>query len=321
MKLLITGGVGYIGSVMSAYFLEAGHEVLVVDNLKRGYKEAVPQGCKFIEADINNLAGRVRESDKIDAVIHLAAYASVAESVEQPQLYWQNNVEGTLKLLEVIRSLGIPKLVFASSCAAYGTPDEEVITENTRTAPVNSYGMTKLAIDLALASYAGAYKLSATSLRFFNVAGAYENFGERHDPESHIIPRALAVAAGDEPHFSLFGDDYDTADGSCIRDYIHVLDLADAAMLALQHMKPGKHTIYNLCNGGGFSNKQVIAAVEKETGKKLAVRIKPRRPGDPARLVGSSRKIKDELGWAPKRPELAGIIESAWQFYRQSSNG
>lgn len=315
MKLLVTGGAGYIGSVMSAYFLENGHEVTVIDNLSRGYKEAVPEGARFIEGNINDLSDSISKSDGIEAVIHLAAYAYVGESVEKPDIYWQNNVINTVALLEAMRKLDIKKIVFASSCATYGVPETDIITEDIKTAPVNAYGMTKLAVDMALESYAHAYGLSATSLRFFNVAGAYKDFGERHDPESHIIPRALAAAAGKEPGFALFGDDYDTPDGSCIRDYIHVLDLADAAMLALKHMEPGQHKIYNLSNGGGFSNKQVVAAVEAETGTDLKVEIKPRRPGDPDRLVGSSKKIKDELGWTPKRPELAGMIKSAWQFY------
>jgi UDP-glucose 4-epimerase len=317
MKLLITGGAGYIGSIMSAYFLEAGHEVVIIDNLSRGYKKAVPKDARFIEGDIADLAGLVSKEDEIDAVIHLAAYAYVGESVEQPDIYWQNNVIKMVALLEAMRKLDITKLVFASSCATYGIPDKLPITEDMPTKPINPYGMTKLTMDMALSSYAATYGLSATSLRFFNVAGAYKDFGERHDPESHIIPRALAVAAGDESGFFLFGDDYDTPDGSCIRDYIHVLDLADAAMLALEDMKSGQHTVYNLGNGGGFSNKEVIAAVEKVTGQDIEVQIKTRRPGDPARLVGSSKKIKDELGWAPKRSELAGMIESAWQFYRQ----
>jgi UDP-glucose 4-epimerase len=317
MKLLVTGGAGYIGSVMTAYFLEAGHEVIIIDNLSRGYKEAVPDGARFIEGDINNLSGLVSKTDGIEAVIHLAAYAYVGESMEHPDIYWQNNVVNTVALLEAMRKLDITKLVFASSCATYGIPDSLPITEDMPADPINPYGMTKLAMDMALTSYAQTYGFSATSLRFFNVAGTYKDFGERHDPETHIIPLALAVAAGQKPHFSLFGDDYETPDGSCIRDYIHVFDLAAAAQLALTNLKQGKHTIYNLGNGDGFSNKEIIAAVEKVTGKDIKMQVKPRRPGDPAKLISTSQKIKKELGWTPRYPELNIIIESAWKFYQK----
>lgn len=316
MRLLVTGGAGYIGSIMAAYFLEAGHEVVVIDNLSRGYKEAVPAGSRFIEADINELANVLSKDDAIEAVVHLAALAAVGESMAHPDMYWQNNVVGTLALLEAMRELDIPKLVFASSCAAYGIPDSAPITEDMPTKPVNAYGMTKLAIDMALTSYVQAYGLDVTSLRFFNVAGAYKNFGERHNPESHIIPLALSVAADHKPYFSMFGDDYETPDGSCVRDYIHVLDLADAVLLALERMKQGEHAIYNLGNGDGFSNKQVITAVEAVTGKILDVRTEPRRPSDPPKLISSNQKIKNELSWTPQRPELHDMIESAWKFYR-----
>jgi UDP-glucose 4-epimerase len=318
MKLLVTGGAGYIGSVMTAYFLEAGHEVVIIDNLSRGYREAVPEGAHFIEGDISDLVDHVSKADGVDAVIHLAAYAYVGESVEHPDIYWQNNVANTVALLEAMRELDITKLVFASSCATYGIPDNLPITEEMPARPINPYGMTKLAMDMALSSYAQAYGFSATSLRFFNVAGTYKDFGERHNPETHIIPLALSVAAGRTPYFSLFGDDYETPDGSCIRDYIHVADLAEAAGLALDNLKQGEHTIYNLGNEGGFSNKEIIAAVEKVTGKNIEVRVKPRRPGDPPKLVSTSQKIKKELGWKPRYPQLQAIIESTWEFYRQN---
>jgi UDP-glucose 4-epimerase len=305
---------------MAAYFLETGHEVVVVDNLAQGHQDSVPSASRFIKADIKDLAKVLSKTDAIDAIVHLAAHASVNESMTRPDIYWQNNVEGTLALLETMRQLDIPKLVFASSCATYGIPDHVPIAEDMPAKPVNPYGMTKLAIDMALTSYAQAYSLSATSLRFFNVAGAYKDLGERHHPETHIIPLALAAAAGHKPYFSLFGDDYETPDGSCIRDYIHVLDLADAALLALERMEPGRHAIYNLGNGDGFSNKQIIEAVEAVTGKKLKARIEARRPGDPPKLISSNRKIKDELGWTPQRPQLHNMIEGAWKFYQISTD-
>jgi UDP-glucose 4-epimerase len=316
MKLVVTGGAGYIGSVMAAYFLEAGHQVIVIDNLSRGFRDAVPKGARFIQADISDIAKVVYKKDKIEAVVHLAAFAYVGESVEKPDLYWQNNVVGTLKLLAGMRRLNIKKLVFASTCATYGVPLKMPITEDMPARPINPYGMTKLAMDMAITSEAEAYGLGATSLRFFNVAGAYKGFGERHNPETHIIPQVLAAAAGEEKYFSIFGDDYDTPDGSCVRDYIHVVDLAEAAVLALQNQKPCRHNIYNLGNSNSFSNKQVVTAAQKVTGRKIAVRIGARRPGDPPNLIGSSQKIKKELGWQPSHPKLDEMIASAWQFYQ-----
>lgn len=317
MKVIVTGGAGYIGSVMTAYLLEQGHDVIVLDNLSRGFREAVPASVRFIEADISELSNVIKPSDAIDAIVHLAAYAYVGESVARPEIYWQNNVVGTISLLDSMRRLGIDKLVFASTCATYGEPDKMPITEDFITKPVNAYGMSKLAIDMAISSESTAYGLSATSLRFFNVAGAYRNIGERHDPETHIIPLALAAAAGHREGFSLFGDDYPTDDGSCIRDYIHVADLAYAAHLALEKMPKGKHSIYNLGNAQGFSNKEVITAVEKVTQKRLQVEVNPRRPGDPPTLIASSDKINQELGWKPQRPQLEGMIKDAWNFYQQ----
>lgn len=316
MKIVVTGAAGYIGSVMATVLAEAGHEVIALDNLDRGYEEAVTEGRRFISADVAELADVITPEDKVDAVVHLAAYAYVGESVEKPELYWQKNVVNTLGMLDAMRSLGIKKLVFASTCAVYGEPDTVPMDEQESTRPVNAYGMTKLAMDMAISSEARAHGLAATSLRFFNVAGAYKTSGERHSPETHIIPIALEVAAGKRKEFSLYGDDYPTPDGSCIRDYIHVVDLALAAKLALDKLTPGTHAIYNLGSGSGFSNREVIAAVERVTGKHIPIRIEARRAGDPPRLVAVSSKIKQELGWNPTRPDLEDMIADAWEFYQ-----
>jgi UDP-glucose 4-epimerase len=317
VKVVITGGAGYIGSVMTETFIGAGHSVTIIDNLSRGFREAVHKEAKFIEADVRDFAKVISASDNIDAVVHLAAYAYVGESVRKPEIYWDNNVVGTLGLLDGMRKLGIKNLVFASTCATYGIPKSMPIKEDHTPNPVNAYGMSKLAIDMAITSESVAHGLSATSLRFFNVAGAYKNAGERHKPETHIIPLAIAVAAGDIPKFTLYGDDYDTTDGSCIRDYIHVTDLVNAALLAVEKAKKGEHNIYNLGNGTGFSNKEVIGVVEKVTGKKIKVAIEDRRPGDPAALVASSEKIISDLGWKPSKPNLEDMVADAWEFYQK----
>jgi UDP-glucose 4-epimerase len=315
MKILVTGGAGYIGSVTSALLLEAGHEVIVVDNLSQGHQDAVPAGARFIKADITELTRVLSKEDHIDAVFHFAALMAVGESMAKPALYWQNNVVGSLALLDAMRELGIDKLVFSSTAATYGEPESVPIVETARTMPTSTYGMTKLAIDMAITSYALAYGISAVSLRYFNVAGAYDAYGERHPVESHIVPCLFkAISSGNE--FSMFGDDYPTPDGTCIRDYIHVADLARAHLLAIDHMKPGKHEIYNLGNGTGFSNKQVIAAVEAVTGKKMRIKVADRRPGDPAQLIASSEKAKSELGWEPQKPGLRDIVSDAWEFYQ-----
>jgi UDP-glucose 4-epimerase len=248
-------------------------------------------------------------------VVHLAAFIAAGESMQKPEKYWQNNVVSTLKMLGALRELRIPKLVFASTAAVYGNPETTPITEDARTNPTNTYGMTKLATDMAIASECVAHELAAISLRFFNVAGAYGQAGERHRQETHIIPLALDALANKRP-FTLFGDDYPTPDGSCIRDYIHVADLARAILLALTKLKPGKHAIYNLGNGNGFSNKEVVAAVQAVTGRTLEVVIGPRRAGDPAVLVASSEKARRELGWEPEQPTLEEMISDAWDFYQ-----
>jgi UDP-glucose 4-epimerase len=315
MKILVTGGAGYIGSVVCTRLLEEGHEVIVLDNLSQGHEESIPKGVsRFINADIRDITSSVSHEDGIEAVIHLAAFIAAGESMAKPELYWQNNTVGTLALLEGMRQLGIKKLVFASTAAVYGNPETVPIVESAPKNPTNTYGMTKLAMDMAITSESIAYGLAATSLRFFNVAGAYKGRGELHPTETHIIPIALQVASGERKVFSIFGDDYDTKDGTCVRDYIHVVDLANAAILALDKIVPNEHSIYNLGNGDGFSNRQVIAAVEKVTGKKLPVEIGPRREGDPATLIASSERARKELGWTPSRPALEDMIADAWDF-------
>lgn len=298
---------------------EMGHEVVVLDDLSQGHADAVPAGVRFIRADSANITQVVKPGDAFDAVIHLAAFIAAGESMAHPEKYWHNNTTGTLRLLDGMRELGIRKMLFASTAAVYGNPDRAPITEDMPTNPTNTYGMTKLAMDMAITSEALAHGLAATSLRFFNVAGAYGNAGERHQPETHIIPLILEVLAGKRKVFQVYGDDYPTPDGTCIRDYIHVADLARAMALALEKLEPGRHDIYNLGNGDGFSNKEVIEAAERVTGKRLSLAVAPRREGDPAVLIASSQKAKEVLSWEPKQPSLENMIADAWRFMTKRS--
>jgi len=315
MKILVTGGAGYIGSVLCARLVEEGHEVIVLDNLGHGHRDAVPEGIlRFVEGDIAGIESYIKAEDGVEAVIHLAAYIAAGESMQKPEMYWQNNTVNTIGMLDSLRKLGIKKLIFASTAAVYGNPESVPIYEDAPKNPTSTYGMTKLAMDMAITSECVAHGMAATSVRFFNVAGAYKGRGERHPVETHIIPIALEVVSGKREVFSIFGDDYPTEDGTCIRDYIHVADLADAMILALGKLQPSTHTIYNLGNGNGFSNRQVVAAVEKVTGKTLPVEVGPRREGDPAILIASSEKAGKELGWSPARPSLEEMISDAWQF-------
>ncbi|WP_306204795.1 UDP-glucose 4-epimerase GalE [Actinoplanes sp. RD1] len=321
MKLLVTGGAGYVGSVTSRLLLEAGHEVTVLDNLSNGHREAVAPGATFVEADIKDAATVLTPEAGFDAVLHFAGLIQAGESMHKPELYWDHNVKRSLALLDAVRAAGVRRFVFSSTAAVYGNPSENPITEGAAKAPTNTYGATKLAFDYALTSEAFAHGLAAVSLRYFNVAGALirpdgTQVGERHDPETHIIPITLQVAAGKRDKLQLFGDDYPTADGTCVRDYIHVQDLARAHLLALDAATAGEHKIYNLGNGNGFSNRQVVEVAREVTGAEIPLEIAPPREGDPATLVASSQRARDELGWVPEKNTLADMIGDAWAFYR-----
>jgi UDP-glucose 4-epimerase len=321
VKLLVTGGAGYVGSVTSRLLLDAGHEVVVLDNLSTGFREAVAPEATFVEADIRDAAQVLTPEAGFDAVLHFAGLIAAGESMVKPELYWEHNVVRSLALLAAVRAAKVPRMVFSSTAAVYGNPTELPITESATKSPTNTYGGTKLTFDLALTSEAFAHGLAAVSLRYFNVAGAYTRadgtaIGERHDPETHLIPIALQVASGKRDKLQLFGDDYPTDDGTCVRDYIHVEDLARAHLLALTAATAGEHRIYNLGNGNGFSNKQVVEVAREVTGHELPVEIAPRRDGDPAALVASSALARDELGWIPAKNTLQDMIGDAWAFYR-----
>ncbi len=316
MKLLVTGGAGYVGSVCAKVLLEQGHEVVVVDDLSTGNADAVPDGARFVQADMVDVAPQLLSDESFDGVLHFAAKSLVGESVVAPELYWHGNVVKTLQLLEAMRAAGTPRLVFSSTAATYGEPESVPITEDAPTRPTNAYGATKLAIDHAITSYAAAHGLAATSLRYFNVAGAYAGLGERHATETHLIPLVLQVARGKRDEILVFGDDWPTPDGTCIRDYIHVRDLADAHVLALQTAQPSSHRIYNLGNGTGFSVREVIACCERVVGTPIAARDVERRAGDPAVLIASSEKAVTELGWQPRHTSLDEIVSDAWEFTR-----
>ncbi|MCP2256807.1 UDP-galactose 4-epimerase (EC 5.1.3.2) [Streptoalloteichus tenebrarius] len=315
MKLLVTGGAGYVGSVCAARLLEAGHEVVVLDDLSTGHADAVPEGCRFVQGDVGDVAGPLL-AEGFDGVLHFAAKSLVGESMQDPAKYWQGNVVTSLRLLDAMHENGVSRLVFSSTAATYGEPEESPIRETAPTRPTNTYGATKLAIDQAITSYAAAHGLAATSLRYFNVAGAYDRFGERHTVETHLIPIVLQVALGQREQVQIYGDDWPTEDGTCVRDYIHVLDLAEAHLLALETSVPGRHRVYNLGNGTGFSVRQVIDTCRAVTGHPVPAVVAPRRAGDPAVLVASSELARQELGWKPQRQDLADIVRDAWEFTR-----
>ena len=314
MKLLVTGGAGYVGSVCAQVLLEAGHEVVVVDNFTTGNREAVPSGARLVEGDVRDIADSVLAEGGFDGVIHFAARSLVGESMEKPEEYWQHNVVTSLALLDAMRTHGVTNLVFSSTAATYGEPEVVPITEDMPTSPTNPYGASKLAIDYIITSYAQAHGLGATSLRYFNVAGAYGQIGENREIETHLIPLVLQVALGHRDRIFMFGDDWPTPDGTCIRDYIHVADLADAHLLALESNTPGTHRILNLGSGEGFSVREVIDVCREVTGHPIPDIIAPRRAGDPAVLVASSAKAIAELGWNPSRTDLRTVVEDAWAF-------
>lgn len=317
MRLLVTGGAGYVGSACATLLAERGHDLVVLDNLSTGNRDAVPAGVEFVEGDVGADAHTVLAADTFDGVLHFAAMSLVGESVEAPEKYWQGNVVASLALLDAMRATGTPRLVFSSTAATYGEPEAIPITERAPTAPTNPYGATKLAIDHAITSYAHAHNLAAISLRYFNVAGAYGHAGENRVVETHLIPLVLQTALGHREKISVFGDDWPTRDGSAVRDYIHVLDLAEAHALALQKATPGTHGIYNLGSGAGFTVREVIESCKRVTGRDITVEDAPRRAGDPAVLIASSQRAIDELGWRPAHTELDEIVTDAWRFIQE----
>lgn len=323
MKLLVTGGAGFVGATVSRMLLDAGHQVVIVDDLSRNDARQIPADAEFVQARIHDIAQVLTPGASFDAVFHFAGLIAAGESMAHPDWHWDNNTRASLALLDAMAAAGVEKLVFSSTAAVYGDPTELPLVETSPTDPVNTYGDTKLAIDRAIASFTRASHLGAISLRYFNVAGAYQCpdgtwIGERHNPETHLIPLALDAAAGRRDKFSLFGDDYPTPDGSCVRDYIHVADLARAHLLALDAIHAGEHKIYNLGNGVGFSNLEVIQAIREVTGIEFDVEMAPRRPGDPATLFASSELAKQDLGWAPEKPDIVDIVRDAWEFHQQA---
>jgi UDP-glucose 4-epimerase len=324
MGVLVTGGAGYIGSVAVEDLANRGEEVVVLDNLVYGHREAVSQDVPFHEGGIGDksLIKQILAEHKIDACMHFSAYAYVGESVEKPDKYFQNNFVETLHLLDALREGGVNRFIFSSTCATYGVPRHIPIDENHPQWPINPYGWTKLMVERSMAAYDTAYGLKFVALRYFNAAGATETRGEDHDPETHIIPLVLKAALGKIPKVSVFGNDYDTPDGTAVRDYIHVSDLSGAHLLALDHLRAGKQSEFiNLGNGSGYSVRQVIDAAKKITGCDIPVEDAPRRAGDPPQLVGDSRKAREVLGWRPQFPELEKIIESAWKWHQGHPDG
>jgi len=316
VKVLVTGGAGYIGSVVAAQLVAAGHEVIVLDDLSTGHPDAVPADAAFIKGTLRDCAAEVL-ADGIEAVLHFAAKSLVGESVAEPAKYWSANLGGTIALLEAMREIGVRTIVFSSTAAVYGEPERTPITETDPARPTSPYGASKLAVDTTLTEFARLYGFGAVSLRYFNVAGAHRSgdgcwLGERHSPETHLIPNILARVGG---RVQVFGDDYPTPDGTCIRDYIHVTDLADAHLRALQSCRPGQHRVYNLGDGTGFSVRQVIDVCAEVTGTEIGVDVTARRPGDPAVLIASPERIQAELGWRAER-DLRAMAADAWEFTR-----
>jgi UDP-glucose 4-epimerase len=322
MKLLVTGGAGYIGSIVAQRLLDDGHEVVVLDSLERGHRKAVPAGARLVEVDLRDAeATRDAVAEGFDGALHFAAYALVAESVAHPERYYRNNVVGSLNLLDALRAADVKRLVFSSTCAVYGEPDVVPMDETTPTRPVNAYGASKLAVDGMIGDECRAHGLGAVSLRYFNVAGASGCLGEDHEPETHIIPNVLRAAQGINDCVQIFGTDYPTPDGTAVRDYIHIEDLASAHLAALEGARPGEHRIFNLGNGNGFSVREVIDAAREVTGLEIPVREAPRRPGDPPMLVAASGRIRAELGWEPRKPALAEMVGDAWAFAQARPHG
>ena len=324
MAILVTGGAGYIGSVAVQSLIDKGESVVVLDNLVYGHRKAVQGPASFYEGSIGdeNLVSKILSSHEIEACMHFSAFAYVGESVEKPEIYYENNVVETVRLLNVLVSRGVRKFIFSSTCATYGEPQYVPIDEAHPQSPVNPYGWTKFMVERMLADYDRAHQLRFVALRYFNACGASHECGEDHDPETHLIPLVLFAAQGRRPSVSIFGDDYPTPDGTAIRDYIHVEDLSDAHLLALDHLrKGGQSEFVNLGNGSGYSVKEVIEAARKITGKHIEAVVAPRRAGDPSRLVADAGKARTLLGWNPKYPAIEDIIASAWRWHERNPTG
>ena len=319
MNVLITGGAGYIGGTVATILMEAGHRVTVLDSLVHSKAEELPKGAEFVELDIadRTQVETLLRTLKPDGILHFAALIEAGESMQKPATYFQNNTAGTLALLEAMHTTGVNKLVFSSTAAVYGEPKSVPIDEDAQLLPTNAYGESKLLVEYMLPWFGRVYGLRYASLRYFNVAGALPHRGEAHEPETHIIPLILDVALGRRDKILIFGEDYDTPDGTCIRDYIHVVDLAAAHILALGALDTRDHLVCNLGNGQGFSVKEVIESARRVTGKPIPVEVRDRRPGDPARLVASSTRAHTELGWQPKTPAIDDIVASAWAWHQQ----
>ncbi|HKU22572.1 MAG TPA: UDP-glucose 4-epimerase GalE [Terriglobales bacterium] len=323
MKILVTGGAGYIGSVVSAELLRAGHQVAIYDNLSHGHRRAVPRGAEVITGDVGDREAldRAFQQHRPEAVMHCAALIEAGESMQAPERYFRTNTATTLTLLECMLQHGTGRLVFSSTAALYGNPERTPIEEDAPLRPTNAYGESKLLVERMLAWFHQIHGLRYASLRYFNAAGAAGELGEDHRPESHLIPLVLQVAQGKRPGIAIYGADYDTPDGTCVRDYIHVVDLAAAHLLALDALAGREQLIYNLGNGRGFSVRQVVEVARRVTGHAIPAGNAPRRPGDPAVLVASSEKIRRELGWRPRNLELEQIVASAWEWRRRHPNG
>ena len=324
MAILVTGGAGYIGSAAVEDLQKKGESVVVLDNLIYGHRASVSAEIPFYEGEIGDkmLVEKIVREHEIKAVMHFSAFAYVGESVEQPQKYYENNFVQTLKLLDVLIENNVKKFIFSSTCATFGEPQYVPIDEKHPQNPVNPYGWTKFMVERVLADYDKAYDLKFVALRYFNACGASENCGEHHDPETHLIPLILFAAQGRRDAISIFGDDYPTPDGTAIRDYIHISDLSQAHLLALDYLRGGGASEFiNLGNGNGFSVKEVVEAARKVTGKNIEAKICPRRAGDPSNLIADATKAKQVLGWNPQFPEIEKIIESAWKWHEVNPNG
>jgi len=321
VKVLVTGGAGYIGGVVTHALVDAGHQVVVLDDLSQGYADNLPAGVEFHQLSVHEVSRVLTAEAGFDGVLHFAGKLSVEESVARPDLYWDVNVVGTIAVLTAMRAAGTQRLIFSSTGSMYdpaGMAATGKLDENAVIRPNNPYASTKLAVDLMLAGECAAFGLGAASLRYFNASGAVGRLGERHVPESHLIPIVLDVAAGRRDQLMLYGDDYPTPDGTCVRDYIHVADLSTAHLLALDAITPGRHEVYNLGNGDGYSNKQVIEVAREVTGRPIPAKLAPRRPGDAAATVAASDKARRELGWRPAKPGLHDIIADAWSFHQSA---